>query len=425
MLIVHVPVPNNVLRERTPGTTETAVSELSAELLLRRISGFAESTLPALNVACRDGGMLLEEWLERVDNVLEGLESVGAPELKAQASNVQRDIGLIVASAERHAQALGRVPGWVVGRLPGAEQALLTAAGEERVPVLTGEQYWETNAEEPARSFTGESHELFFISAVRTQLALRAVVNTQLRNLLDGGWSPATAEGSHLLRAAAAAMREAHLQYQDFRRGPDGRPLMTPKQFNEMRAWLVSTVIGGRQYSGANAAYLGEMVVTDFLLGTASEAYVTYVESFSEYQSPRARRQVAEDRRRTSLMSVLARELGLASDAFDQVLPADLVARIRLAPPSLRQSLWAFKDLMSEYVNSSGAHIGLIHVYLEKYESSLDEETLAAMPVRPSYGTGGHSHGHTRQLHDMRRSSPAIRKLLAAISETKREGEEK
>jgi len=42
---------------------------------------------------------------------------------------------------------------------------------------------------------------------------------------------------------------------------------MTPDQFNEMQVWLTRTVLGGVTYGGPNAAYIGEMVITDSFSG--------------------------------------------------------------------------------------------------------------------------------------------------------------
>lgn len=402
--------------KRAGTTSNGAIIHRTAPNQNSAISHFVTANLPSMNVACRDRSLRYEQWIGQTAQSLASLETADGNSNSAQSIDALRDLSLILASAERHAQANGHAPGWVVSRLPGVEEALLAAAGSERVPVLTGELYWETNDGIPPLSFTAEPHELFFISAVRTQLALRAVVNTQVRNLLDGSWNPRSAEGGHLLRAAATAMREAHEQYLEFRRGPDDHPLMTPAQFNEMRVWLAPTVVGGQTFAGANAAYLAEMVVTDFLLGTADGEYGRYAASFADYQSPAGRSQVAADSTRTPLVLLLANALGFTSEEYDHASVLDVADRIRLAPRALVRSLEASKELISAFVGSSGAHIGLIHVYLEKYESSLDHESLEAMPVKPSHGTGGHSHDHTRHLHDMRRTSPRIRKLLQALN---------
>lgn len=381
------------------------------------VTKYVSGRLPQANVSCRDKALGLDEWVQVVRPVL-GDVAAGAAALEEERRlQVLQSLGFILASGERHSQARGNEPGWIVPQLPGLGEALLAAAATERVPVLTSELYWERNAGCPPLSFTGEPHECFFISAVRTQTALRTVVNQQLRALLDGSWNAVTPEGARMLRAATAAMKEAHGQYLDFRRGPEGGPLMTPAQFNEMRAWLAPTAISGQTYAGANAAYIPEMVVTDFLLGTADTEYGRYVQTFDLYQSPAGKQLISQDRTRTSLTLVIANALGMDGQALDDASVSEVSDRMRQAPAALLWTLDAFKGLIDQFIGSSGAHVGLVHVYLEKYAREMPQEALDQLPVKPTHGTGGHSHDHTRRLHDMRRKCPRIRKLLAAIKE--------
>jgi hypothetical protein len=384
---------------------------------LFRVMTFVRFQLPDANVACRDGVLALSEWLRLLRPVIaDAAAEVDELSEEGRLSLLQH-LGFILASGERLAQARGHAAGWIVQQLPGIAEALVSASSGERVPALTSELYWERNVSHPPLSFTGEQHEFFFISAVRTQVALRAVVNRQLRTLLDGDWNPATPEGARMLRAAAAAMEEAHGQYLDFRHGADGNPLMTPQQFNEMRMWLVPTVICGQTLAGANAAYIPEMVVTDFLLGTANAEYDEYVRSFDLYESPEGRALIARDRERTSLINVLAQGLGFRPAEFDRASVAQVAERVRSAPTAYAWTLAAFRRLIGEFIGSSGAHVGLVHTHLEKYAAELSPEQLEAMPVKPTHGTGGHSHGHTRQIHDMRRQAAPLRKFLAALRE--------
>ena len=388
-----------------------------SQLQLGDLVMFVRNDLPILNRLCRDGSFSLSEWLGRTRVVVSGAEStVHLVDQEGQLL-LHQMLGFILASAERHAQANGHEPGWVLRELPGLERSLILASAQQRAPVLTPELYWERNDARPYLSFTREPHELFFISAVRTQVTLRAVANWQLRALLGGGWSPTSAEGAHLLWVAVAAMKEAHGQYFDFRRGPQGTPLMTPAQFNEMRLWLASTIIGGKPLAGANAAYIAEMVVTDFLLGTADAEYDDYVRGFEMYQSPTERQLVAADRARTSMVLLLADSLGLGPAELDRASVEEVANRMRMAPVALCLSFRAFKSLMEEFIACSGTHVGLIHIYLEKYAREIPSDRLAQMPVKPTHGTGGHSHEHTRRLHGMRRGAPRIRKLLMALKE--------
>jgi hypothetical protein len=218
-----------------------------------------------------------------------------------------------------------------------------------------------------------------------------------------------------MLRAAAAAMREAHGQYLDFRHGPEGPPLMTPRQFNEMRAWLAPTVIRGETLAGPKAAYIPEMVVTDFLLGTASADYEEYVRCFDRYQSPGGRDLISRDRNRASLVALLAAALGFSMREFDEASATAVAERVRSAPSAFTWTLEAFKDLTEEFIGSSGAHVGLVHVYLEKYGSGIPAEDIERMPVKPAHAAGCHPHGHTRQIHDMRRKSVRLRKIVGAL----------
>lgn len=381
---------------------------------VNEITSYLLNEFPRLNVACRDGRIPLSAWILSMQPVIRGIAAIVDTSDAEGKLKLLQLAGIILASAERHSQALGNPPGRVLLQLPRLEESLIACSTGTRIPALTAEFYWMRNSGHPALSFTGEPHEFFFISAVRTQAALRAVVNNQLRGLLDGGWSLDSAEGARMLRAATSAMHEAHGQYFDFRNGPQRRPLMTPEQFNEMRSWLVPTMIANQEFAGPNAAYIGEMIVTDFLIGTANAAYREYVQKVTKYQSPEERRIVAQDMERQPIVLKLSEALGLGVKELDQATTQEVGERIRLSSPALHWTLRAFKELMDEYVGSSGAHIGLIRVYLEKYAQEISPEQLERMPVKPTRGTGGHSHEHTRQLHDMRRQLPHIRKILTA-----------
>jgi hypothetical protein len=92
-------------------------------------------------------------------------------------------------------------------------------------------------------------------------------VNGLLRRITTGLASPGASECARLLWTAASGLEEARRAYRDFSRGPNGLPQMTPDQFNEMQVWLTRTVLGGVTYGGPNAAYIGEMVITDSFSG--------------------------------------------------------------------------------------------------------------------------------------------------------------
>jgi hypothetical protein len=376
---------------------------------------FVRTTLPPLNIACRDERMPFSRWLALIAPTVNGAAAYARTGSPSDRLRLLQALGLILTSAEYHSQVRGARPGRIVSELPGLERTLRICAGDGRVPTLTAELYWEINDAAPALSFTADSYEQFFISAVRTQKWLRSVVNDQLRAILDGRWDLATAEAARVLRAAASTMREARGQYLDFRKGPDGAALMTPRQFNDMRSWLVSTVIADRPLDGPNAAYIGDMIATDFLLGTANDEYVDYVREISAYLSPAGRLMVDRDMARQPLSLALAETAGFSPLDLERATVDEVAARIGDAPRGMLWTLQAFKELVDEYVGASGTHIGLVHVYLERFAEQLDTEQMSRMPVNPTEGTGGHPHAHTRRLHDMRRTAPHIRTVLMGL----------
>lgn len=392
---------------------------LQADQHLEDLTSFVRRDLPPLNTSCRDRAAAgLADWIRQVTPALGDIERTTEHLDDGRRFSLLQQLGLILSSGERHAQFAGRPPGWILHRLPGLERSLVIAAGDDRVPALTAELYWERNDGPRPLSFTGEEHELFFISAVRTHVALRSTVNAWIRGIHDGHWRPDSVEAARVMHLAAVTLAEAHGQYQDFHRGPEGGPLMTPAQFNEMRVWLAGTVVNGRRLPGANAAYIAEMAATDYLLGTADAEYDAYTRGFTPYLAPAGRCLLEQDRARVPLVLVLADALGLKESAFDGATSAEIAALIAGAPKTLKYTLLAFKELADEFVGASGTHIGLIHVYLKKYAETLSAQERERMPVNPAMGTGGHAHDATRRLHRMRQNAPRVKKLLRSIRES-------
>src|SRR5262249_31944974 len=155
------------------------VSDLSPPVHLASLISFVANTLPRLNTACRDAVITLDDWMRTVHPVVAGTDMTAVGLGGEDQLLLLQVLGFVVGSGERHAQFAGHEPGWVVRKFPGLAHALVTACAGCRVPALTAELYWERNGGPRPLSFTDEPHELFFISAVRTQVALRAAANRQ------------------------------------------------------------------------------------------------------------------------------------------------------------------------------------------------------------------------------------------------------
>jgi hypothetical protein len=190
------------------------MSTLDVRQHLDNLNSFVSRGLPSLNTSCRDHSIRLETWLRAVSPELRDVAQTVQQLSSEEPLDILQLLGLILHSGERHAQFAGHSPGWVVQQLAGFEQAMVMAAENERVPALTAELYWERNTGPTPLTFTGERHERFFISAVRTQVALRSTVNNHLRQLVSGEWHPDTSAGARLMYTAVTAMAEAHGQYQ-------------------------------------------------------------------------------------------------------------------------------------------------------------------------------------------------------------------
>src|SRR5712691_6436936 len=130
--------------------------EVTSDRLLLEVLTLVRQQLPPVNVACRDGVLPLSGWVEHVRPPLTGIESVASGLNPEGRLLLLQHLSFVLASGERHAQARGHAPGWIVQQLPGLQEALVSAASGDRVPALTSELYWEANSTHPPLSFTGE-----------------------------------------------------------------------------------------------------------------------------------------------------------------------------------------------------------------------------------------------------------------------------
>jgi hypothetical protein len=380
-------------------TAPTAPTAPSPREHLAEVASFVRDDLAALNRSCRGTPAGLNDWLAAVRPILHGVDITADHLGPDQGLVLLQMLGFLVASGERHAQNAGQEPGWVIRQFEGLDRALVVAAQGGRAPALTAELYFKLNDGRNPVAFTDEPHELLFISAVRTQVELRATVNRQLRSVLDD-WRVDTAEGARMLRIATAAMRESRGEFIDLRRGVADSPAMTPECFGEIWAWLTPTVVCGQRLSGPDTGQLADMVATDVLVGTADEQYATYARENGPYQSPEGRYMIAEDLRRPSLVLTLADALGLDPVALDRASCAEVAQRVRRAPQALVMSLDAFTTLVDHHVGASGAHLGLVNTLMPAGERSRRRQE------------------QTYRLHTMRRKASRVRKLVNAFRQS-------
>jgi hypothetical protein len=372
---------------------------------------FGRHRLPQLNRACRDGYLPLASWITEAAAVAAAAHEV-LPAASAEGrAQIRFVMGMTALSAERHAQPV-HAPGEVYALIPLLPEILTQATAPGHRPALNHHDYWITNLGTAQLTFTGEEHELFFISSVQTQSWLRTVANHALRPILAGHVDIESTQAIRLLECSASALEQGRLQYHDFKTSP-----MNPKRFNEMRVWLPCTVIASTTYKGPNAAYIAEMATTDSLLGTADDHYHEYVSDFMVQVEPQERVLLDTDMHTPSLTQVLGAALGLRDETGLAQASAEQVARLLAANPVLHAAATAARSAHRAFCGASGVHFGHINTHLVKFGESLSDEQRAAMPVDPAAGVGGNTHEHTRTLHNTRRKTPAWLKLNAALAQ--------
>lgn len=371
--------------------------------------------LPRLNCACRDGEISLNAWIDELTPIVKLVTAVAGEVTPTSKEYLLRGGGMIVLSAERHAQPKGFQPGEILLLLPGLANMLSYLAGAHRRPALTHVGYWLTNLPPLQLTFTDSSHEKFFISAVQSQTTMRRSAHHLLMPICAGAIHPATSVAARMVNAAAAILEQSQLQYRDFHHGPDGNPGQTAAEFNEMRAWLLKTSIGGKIYGGPNAAYIPEMAATDFILGTTDAHYEEYIHGFFPELDADERNLLMTYAEQPSIIDALSTAMGYSDAKLMSIASMNEVAARLGASPNLLTTAMAAKALYKAFCGGSGAHVGLINTHLVKYSESITPKQRAALPVDPGEGVGGHGHAHTRRLHDTRRTNPSWKNLTGAL----------
>lgn len=370
---------------------------------------------PRLNCACRDGEISLSTWIDEVAPIVRLVTAAAGEVRPIDREFLLRGGGMIVLSAERHAQPKGFKPGEILPLLPDLANVLSHLAGVRRRPTLTHRGYWLTNHPPLQLTFTDTSHEKFFISAVQSQTTMRRSVHRLLMPICAGAIHPATSVAARVVNAAAAILEQGQLQYRDFHHGPDGNPGQTAAEFNEMRAWLLKTSVGGKVYGGPNAAYIPEMAATDFILGTADAHYDEYVHGFFPELDVDERNLLMTYAEQPSITDALSAAMGYSDAKVMSTASMNEVAARLTGSPNLLATAMAAKALYKAFCGGSGAHVGLINTHLVKYSESITPQQRAALPVDPGEGVGGHGHDHTRRLHDARRTNPSWKNLTGAL----------
>ncbi len=382
---------------------------------MTRFTGFMMNDFPLLNCACRDGLVSLDAWLSAVTPIVDAAASIAATAGDGDADLLRRGCGMVVLAAERLAQPLGFPPGAVLTRLPGLANILVGLAGPDGRPALSHKGYWLTNLPPLRFTFTGSAYERFFMTAVVSQTNMRQAVHGLLTPVCTGDVPAKSSVASRLLLAAAAVLDQAQQQYRDFNHGPDDLPGQTPAQFNEMRVWLPKTRIAGKIYGGPNAAYIVDMAGTDFLLGTADEAYERYVCGFVPELDSDERDLLHTYTTTPSVIDALSAAAGYSDAAAMSAAPTGEVASRLGSSHNLLAAGEAARALYRSFCGGSGAHVGLINTHLVRYAAGLTAAQRSALPVDPGTGVGGHSHEQTRHLHDSRRNNPAWKNFISAL----------
>ena len=385
--------------------------------IMARFLHFMTSDFPRLNSSCRDGGHSLSDWIASTGPIVREMSSLVSRQLAPEdAELLVRGGGMMVLASERLAQPKGHEPGEILRQLPGLTDMLIHLTAPYGRPALTHKGYWLNNLPPQQLTFTNSTYEKFFIGAVQAQAAMRRAVNDSLALICTDAVQADTSIAARLVQSAAEVLEQSQLQYRDFHRGHDGLPGQTPAEFNEMRVWLTKTCIGGVTYGGPNAAYIPEMVATDFVMGTADDHYVEYVTGFFGEFDEKERRLLESHIERPSIIEMISRSLGYVDASSMALAPVIQVAGRLAESPNLLATATAGRSLFKMFCGGSGAHVGLINTHLIKHGESMTPGERAALPVDPGKGVGGHEHDHTWRLHNMRRTNPAWRNLAGAIN---------
>ena len=378
---------------------------------------WAADVLPRLNMGILGGINSVDELVRESRAVLADLDDLGVDALATTPRPLARRclevLGFIALSIERHTQAAGSAPGGGLARIPSLEDALaLAGMAAELPPTLGYTGYWLDNGGAAPLTFTGDPQERFFRNMVVAVNDAHSRAVNLLRPVASGELPVVSDDAVWRLTAAAEAEERVHECYRRFRPiGPTAREHFSVAYFRDvMRTFLVMVPIHGVTLHGPNAANIAAQASLDYVVGIVEPFYRRHVEERMRYMSPEERAQVAADMRNPSVLDRLLDVLRLTPADVRNLPIGDLTRRVR-DTPGARDALAAFSSLKHAAGRASGAHFGLIVHYLQRGTGCADTN----VPVAPSHGTGGRSHGETQEVMRMRQREPVSTTLVSTL----------
>lgn len=390
-----------------------------ASTAISLLRDFVQSELPIINSAIEGGTAGPHELVSRLRPILAAVreEAKAAMPLERQpARRLLQLLGFAISSVERHFQAAGEEPGTGKGLLGPLDEFLIRLAHFGKHPPRDSDTtYWYLN--DPCTfTFTGDLQEAHFNRIVNLQRRVQSAACHLLRPICAGILPVSSPDAVLSMSRAAEGLEQLLEGYRSFTEPVNGGYRFSPDFFmRRMRTYLVGYPIGGRLWSGPNAANLAANMSLDYLTGVTAPEYAEVVKSRWCYLVKEDQDELEADMRSVSLSERVVQAAGLNFGLVSDSTPEDLARHISGQPIEIDNMLNAFRDIMSPLTQATGIHFRLIKDYLIRNAEKLSPEEYDALPIKPDKGTGEMAHAQTRRIMEMRRKHPIVSKLLAAV----------
>ncbi|MCA0457119.1 MAG: DUF1864 family protein [Chloroflexi bacterium] len=387
---------------------------------LKKLDGWIRDDLPRLNEAVETGSVSPTDFVACVQSWINEAYSSFAkqPFDRPMAFRLIQLLGFLVSSAEKHFQDRKAEPGTGLALLNPADELLVALAQIAcHPPRDTQYTYWKQNNVASPLTFTGSNQEVFFNYAVNQTDEFHTASCIGLRQVCNGYVDVISNDAIEVINQATQNMKALHKIYGSFMtKNEDGQQNLDPMFFmKRMRTYLPAYPVKGVMWDGVNAANTTSQMQVDYLIGTVNADYFGVVEKRLRYLVPEDQLALKADIQLPSLFNQILQVLKLTVADVDE-WNSDLLGMYLIAqPPSVRNVLVAYRNLVSEAGGLSAMHWALIKNYLIKPAAKMTEAEKAHMAVNPDGGTGKAKHSDTEKIMRMRHDHPTIGKFLTAL----------
>jgi len=388
---------------------------------LRDVDQIVMTRLPAFNRAATAERERVRTLIACVDPLLTASELLELGRRQYVDPRLAREvIGMtawLAASVDTHLQRLGKEAGEGYRIFAGLEETLI-ALGRlgQHPPVHSHLTYWVYNDFPLPRTFTGTAGEVHFNRAVNGVDRAKAFICQQIAPIAEGELDLNDPDAKVRIERADGAYGTIRQLFMEYRRPEaEGCPMRMPQKafLTGMRPFLVNTKIGGKTYTGANAANVHSWIESDFRIGFAQPFYVDMVRGRYPTMMPEEPPIVEAFMARGSVCGVVARRLGLTVESLASSEITELVGRCADLPQSARAAIKAFGRLAKSARTTSAIHFGFIQHYVEQAGKLLDPDEQCVALVCAGKGVSGMAIADGAALVDaMRKENPSITKLI-------------